>query len=185
MVQAAGFNFSRFRNEMQTKAARGNQFRVDINAPASVRQFIPNSIATEELLSFKAKAGSIPALDLDTLTLPFRGRKLKIAGDRELQPWSVEIYMTDGLPERKFFETWQDSILGVDDASRNPTASLDYFADGAIHQLTQNGNIMASWDYEGIWPQSIGETSFSFDDGEVIALQVTFEINNIRTAGVR
>ncbi len=76
-------------------------------------------------------------------------------------------------------------MLGVDDASRQPDANVDYFADGSIHQLTQNGDIMASWEFEGIWPQSVGETSFDFDNGEVLTLAVVFEINNMQSAGIR
>lgn len=184
MVQANGFSFSRFKNEMKS-AARGNQFRIEINLPPQIRQFVPNYAPIQDSISFKAKAGSIPAMTLDPIPLSFRGRKCTIAGDRTLEPWNVSIYATNGLPERKFFETWQDAILGVDDASRAPDADVDYMADGSIYQLNQNGVIQAAYTFEGIWPQSIGEVSFDFDNGELIMVDITFEMQNIQTKGIR
>ena len=184
MVQSAGFDFRRFRQEMQG-AARGNQFRIDITAPLSIRPFIPQSLVTEESLSFKAKSGSIPPKDINVINLPFRGRQMKIAGDRELQPFTTSVYLTDGLPERKFFETWQDAILGFDDASRLPDADVDYTSDITIHQLNQNGVIQVSYVFEDAWPQAVGEVAFDAEAGEVLMCDITFEMNNIRTLGIR
>ena len=184
MAQASGFSFSRFKEELRG-VARGNQFRIDLSLPQQIRQFVPDALAAEESISFKAKSASIPALDLNTITIPFRGRSCKIAGDRELQPWTASIYLTDGFPERKFFETWQDSILGVRDASRNPNADLDYTADAQIHQLDQNGNERATYTFEGIWPQSIGEVSLDWENGELLTFDCTFEINGLSTTGIR
>lgn len=184
MAQAENFSFSQFTNQLRNPA-RGNQFRVDLNAPQQIRQFIPNASILEESLSFKTKSAAIPSLALDEIELNFRGRKAKLPGDRTLEPFVCDVFLTDGLPERKFFETWQDAIVGVDDASRNPDVGVNYLADATVHQLSQNGDILASYTFEGIWPSTIGEVSFDWESGDPLTLNLTLTVNNISTLGIR
>lgn len=189
MTQFEGFSSSRFKTEMKN-FARGNQFKIEINAPldlAGVAGLFPGGAAdVAQKISFKAKATSLPALTIDPIDLSFRGRKCKIPGDRpDLGQWSVDIYLTDGMPERKFFESWSDGIVGIDCADQAPDTDSDVFADGTLFQLDRNGNHKTEYTFEGIWPSSIGEVAFDWDTGDPLTFNVVFEINNLRTVGVR
>lgn len=184
MARANGFSFSNFKANF-TNPAHANQFRVDIFAPNSIRSLIPNVREVENVLSFRAKASAIPSLDLNPIEVAFAGRKCKIPGDRDLADWTTTIYLENGLPERKFFEAWQDAISGVRDADRAPTAETSYTADAQVHLMNQNAEIQATYNIEDIWPQSIGEIALDFDNPEILTTDVTFAINNISTIGIR
>ena len=45
----------------------------------------------DELTQFMVKAASFPASTIGVVEVPFRGRQLKIAGDRTYEPWSVTV----------------------------------------------------------------------------------------------
>lgn len=184
MARANNFDFNRFRNAMQNPA-HGNQFRIDIFAPLELRTGIPDYNNQEASLPFKVKAGNIPALTTDEVEMSFGGRKLKIPGDRTLESWTVQVYMTHGLPERKFFEGWADQMLGVECADRAPDAESNVFADANLFQTNRNAETGASYTFTDIWPSSIGETSFDSENSEVLMLDVTFAINGIVTSGIR
>ena len=56
---------------------------------------IPNSNYTMDI---QVSSLSIPGAQLGTIYVPFRGRTLKLPGDRRFNPWSFTVYdTTDGL----------------------------------------------------------------------------------------
>lgn len=184
MAQVGGFNSARFKKEM-ANFARGNQFKLIIAAPLDLRGAFPDLPGVEERLSFKAKATTLPAFTIEPIQLSFRGRKCIVPGDRTLEPWTADIYLTEGFEERKFFERWSDMIVGISDASQAPDTDSDVTADGTLQQLDRNANVKTEYTFQNIWPSSVGEVSFDWDNGEPLTFSVTFEVNDIATEGVR
>ena len=73
-----------FKSKIRGGGARPNLFKATINFPAYAE-------ADVELTSFLCKAAQLPAAVMNELIVPFRGRQLKVAGDRTFESWTATI----------------------------------------------------------------------------------------------
>ncbi|MGB2002966.1 MAG: hypothetical protein ACPHRF_07070, partial [Porticoccaceae bacterium] len=64
-----------FKSKLRGGGARPNLFKATLNYPAYAE-------GDTELSSFLCKTAQLPASVMNVLEVPFRGRQLKIAGDR-------------------------------------------------------------------------------------------------------
>ena len=71
-----------FKAKLSGGGARANQFKVTMPFPGYAQ--VGGEI---EQLAFLCKATSLPAMTIGTLEVPFRGRTIKIAGDRTIAEW--------------------------------------------------------------------------------------------------
>ena len=72
--------------------ARPNQFKVTMPFPGYAQ--VGGEI---EDLAFLCTATSIPAMTIGNVNVPFRGRQIKIAGDRTFADWSITFLMIQTL----------------------------------------------------------------------------------------
>jgi hypothetical protein len=103
-------------------AARPNLFEIEMNFPA----FATNSIgasttdqtrSVNELSRFMIKSANLPASNVGVIEVPFRGRTLKIAGDRTFDVWTITIINDIDFSLRTAFERWMNAINKHDDNS--------------------------------------------------------------------
>ena len=80
-----------------------------------------------ERLSSFVKAIQIPASTIPAFEVNFRGSKLKIAGDRTFEDWTVSIINDVEFSARTILEAWQRDIQELD--SGEGLTSLDYLLD--------------------------------------------------------
>ena len=59
---------------------------------------------------FTVRAANLPSSQIGVIEVPFRGRTLKIAGDRTFEPWTITIMNDSGFGFRAAFEKWASSI---------------------------------------------------------------------------
>ena len=78
--------------------ARPNLFEVEINFPtfALVGDTPGTGInddtrSVSDLTQFMCKAAQLPASNIAEIPVPFRGRVLKVAGDRTFDPWTITV----------------------------------------------------------------------------------------------
>ena len=95
-----------FRNKVR-EVARPNQFQVELTFPEGL-----TSTGSElaEMGTFLVKGANLPASTVGTVELPYRGRVLKIAGDRTFEPWTVTVINDEGFKMRNAFEQWSNKI---------------------------------------------------------------------------
>ena len=74
-----------FAANMAQGGARPNLFRVDLD-PAG-----PILSGLGQKFSFLCKASAIPASTVGVIPVPFRGRILKLAGDRTYADWTITV----------------------------------------------------------------------------------------------
>ena len=85
-----------------------------------------SSKTATETSEFLVKTAQIPASSVGTIEVPYRGRMLKVAGDRTFEPWSVTVVNDGDFNIRKAFEKWSRGI----NAHAENVAQLGYGADG-------------------------------------------------------
>tara|TARA_B100001094_G_scaffold322995_1_gene373142 strand:- start:137 stop:760 length:624 start_codon:yes stop_codon:yes gene_type:complete len=174
---------SQFKSQLTGGGVRPNLFEVDISFPAAVGssfQFMSNDPApTSEDVSisnvegvatkipFMVKAANLPASNITPVEVPFRGRILKVAGERTFDTWTVTVVNDADFRIRTSMEQWMNGISRLTNGSGevNPT---DYTADAVVNQLDRNGNILRSYDFIGLFPTNVSEIALSMDTTDTI-----------------
>ena len=128
-------SISEFKSKVATDFARPNLFVCELNFPST----FTDQSTLKELGTFTVKAANLPATQLGTVEVPYRGRVLKIAGDRTFEPWTITIMNDKNFKLRDAFEKWTESIQAY---SQNVTTAgtniQNYYADMFVSQLDRN-----------------------------------------------
>ena len=158
--------------------ARPNLFQVEVFAPPVLQDSITpqpggvtgspaqvletaaggsqlNAASANAFGTFLVKAANIPASVVGVVNVPYRGRQLKIAGDRTFEPWTVTVLNDQSFKFRAFFEAWSSNIQALQQNFQNANTIADYQSTAKVRQMDRKGNIIRTYRFEGIWPSNI------------------------------
>tara|TARA_B110000495_G_C22768254_1_gene449669 strand:+ start:113 stop:733 length:621 start_codon:yes stop_codon:yes gene_type:complete len=162
-------NISQFKSQFRG-GVRPNQFRVFMVKG-------PNGIGTKDF-SFLGKAASIPASTMGNVDVPFRGRELKVPGDRIFEDWNLTVFNDGEWSARAYFEKWSQALQGHSNPVRSVGAT-DVYGTARVQQLGRSGGVIATYTMEDIYPTSVAGIELGFDtNNSVEEFQVTFAVNN-------
>jgi len=149
-----------FKAKLIGGGARANLFKATLAFPAY-------AAGDTELAQFMCKAAQLPASVVGQIDVPYRGRQMKIAGDRTYENWTVTIINDTGSEIRDAMERWQNGInTHVSNGGlANPT---DYEADLAIDQLDKAGNSVKSYTFRSAWPVNVSSIDVSNESTDTI-----------------
>jgi len=157
-----------FKGKLTGGGARPNLFEVNITFPG----FVGGDL---ELTNFMCKGAQLPGSTVGVVTVPFRGRQVKLAGDRVFEPWTVTVINDTNFAVRNAMEVWMD---GINSHSQNSgfTSPTVYQTDMTVHQLDQDGSIIKKYTFNGAFPTAVTPIDLSYDaNDQVEEFQVTFE----------
>lgn len=157
-----------FKSKLTGGGARANLFRVTVTFPSYAAGDV-------ELTSFMCRAAQLPGSVIETIEVPFRGRQLKIAGDRSFESWTISVYNDTDFRVRNSFERWMNGINSHRDNSgrTNPT---DYKADMLVQQLDKSGIAVKRYDFKGAFPINISAIDLNYDPAtEIEQFDVEFQ----------
>ena len=157
-----------FKAKLKGGGARPNLFKATINFPGYANGNV-------ELTSFMCRAAQLPASVMSEIIVPFRGRELKIAGDRTFEIWSPTIINDTDFAVRDAMERWMNGI-NAHSANTGLSSPILYEADLFIEQLDRDGTSLKKYTFRGAFPQAISPIDVSYaavDDIE--RFQVTFQ----------
>lgn len=179
-----------FRSRLTGGGARSNLFECEINFPT----FLTSSGAGQDNSTnlaldtrFLIKTAQLPGSTLNTIPVSFRGRTLKIAGDRTFEPWTITVLNDTNFVLRNAFEKWSNYINRHDDNSGVITPE-SYQTEIYVHQLGRGKEtkdtttstaieILKSYALYGCYPSSIDPIPLSYDSSDSIEeFNVTFEV---------
>ena len=165
---------SDFKNKLQGGGARPNLFEVVLAFPGDLS--ISNNVINEA--RFMVKAAALPASNIAPIDVAFRGRLLKVAGDRTFDTWTITVLNDTDFGIRGAFERWMNSINRVSDATGavNPA---DYQADAFVYQLDRDGSVLRKYKFHDVFPTNISQIDLSYDSSDTleeftVELQVLF-----------
>jgi len=159
-----------FKAKLSGGGARPNQFKVVMPFPGYAQ--VGGEI---EDLAFLCQATSLPAMTIGTFTVPFRGRAIKIAGDRTIATWSVTVLNDTNFKLRNAFERWQNGINSMSD-NEGLTNPGDYQVDAFVDQLDRNGATIKSYTLRGAFPNDITSIALGMGTNDSIeTFDVTFD----------
>ena len=149
---------SDFKSKLTGGGARANLFEVVLTFPDLVQP------ATDVLdkSRFLVKGARLPASNIAQIEVPFRGRALKIAGDRTFDSWTVTVINDTDFAIRSAFENWMNAINRLSDNTGlvNPA---DYQADCYVYQLDRDGQALRSYRFFDTFPTQVGPIELSYD----------------------
>ena len=162
-------NIAQFKSQFQG-GVRPNQFRVFMSKG-------PNGIGTKNF-SFLGKAASIPASTIGNVDVPYRGRQLKVPGDRTFEDWTLTVFNDGEWSARSYFEKWMQVLQGHRTPVRSVSAT-DVYGNAVVQQLSRTGNAIATYTMEDIYPTNVAAIDLGFDTNDSVEeFQVTFAVNN-------
>ena len=106
---------SDFKSKLKGGGARPNLFEVELTFPSIVGVQDENEVI--ENSRFLVKAAALPASTIANIDIPFRGRILKIAGDRTFETWTITVLNDTSFAIRSAFEKWMNTINKLNDGT--------------------------------------------------------------------
>ena len=187
---AATKTLSQFKSRLQGGGARNNLFEVTLPAfPGAAEEFWgEGENESNTKFSFLCKAAQLPASTIAPVDVPFRGRVLKVAGDRTFDPWTVTIINDEDFGLRTSFEQWMNKLSKLNDATgvTNPTS---YMTNAYVKQLgrgfekfseTNTGgesSVLRTYKFYDIFPTNISAIELSYDStNQVEEFTVEFQV---------
>ena len=155
-------NIADFKAKLSGGGARANQFKVTLPFPGFAQ--VGGEI---EELAFLCRATSIPAMTLSEVDVKFRGRSIKIAGDRTIAPWTVTVYNDTNFKLRNAFERWNNGMNNMTD-NEGLTNPADYQTDVFVDHLDRNGNTVKSYTLRSAFPTEVGAIELNYDEQTAI-----------------
>ena len=65
---------------------------------------------SDEKIPFLVKAAQLPASTIGLIEVPYRGRKIKVPGDRTFAEWTITVLADGDFDLRNKFEAWSNRI---------------------------------------------------------------------------
>ena len=187
-----------FKSALRGGGARPNLFEVDITGwPGGENMGDFNNDEKEEF-QFLCKAAALPSSNITPIEIPFRGRTLKVAGDRTFDTWTITIINDENFRLRTKFEQWMNGINKLTDGS-GATAPGSYMGNAVVHQLGRGANQgrnsttnsgggdgsggrtdvapLRTYYFSDIFPTEVSEIGLSYDSTDTIEeFTVTFQV---------
>jgi hypothetical protein len=159
-----------FKGNLLGGGARANQFRVELTFPS----FVAAGTLAGAKAQFLCRSASLPASTVNPIPVPFRGKQVKVAGERQYSDWSVQIYNDTDFLIRNAFEQWSNGIANHTQVGGLVTPA-QYQSDMTVNQLDRNGLVLKSYKIVNAWPVNIGEIQLDYaQDGQIEEFPVQF-----------
>ena len=144
-----------FKSKIRGGGARPNLFKATVNFPAYAGGDV-------ELTSFMCKGAQLPVSQMNVVDVPFRGRQLKVAGDRTFEPWTVTIINDTDFTVRDSMERWANGI-NAHSANTGLTNPVDYQADLIVEQLDRDESVIKTYNFRGCFPTNVSQIDLSYE----------------------
>ena len=181
---------SQFKTALAGGGARPNLFEVELaNLPGGITGWDADNFR------FMCKGAALPAQNISSIDVPFRGRIFKVAGDRTIDPWTITVINDEGFVLRNAFEQWVELIARLDNniGTTNPT---DYMVNAKVYQLGRgskaesNSNtgdanaVLKEYEFIDIFPTNVSQIDLSYDSSDTIEeFTVEFQVQSITLTG--
>ena len=113
---------------------------------------------------------------MGVITVPFRGRQLKIAGDRTFDTWSPTIINDTDFAVRNSMERWMNGV-NAHAANTGLTNPVDYQADLLVEQLDRDETVLKSYNFRGCFPTNVAPIDLSYGaNDDIERFTVEFQV---------
>ena len=152
-----------------SQGIKPNMFSVDIQFPAGME-------GDTDLTNILCKSAALPGSNLGVIEVPFRGRTVKIAGDRTFDTWTATFFADKNMEIRAFFEDWANDLnLHEANSARRflPNRGANgYMADLFVTQLekddSEGGSSIRTYHLHHCFPTNVSQIDLAYDSNDQI-----------------
>lgn len=153
------FNIAQFKNRGLTRGgARPSLFHVELTTPPTV-----GTTTALQKFAFTCRASSIPESVVEAIPVPYFGRQIKLAGDRQFADWSVTVLNDEDYLVRDMFEDWSNQ-MNTHAGNKLLLPNQEYKSrDALVTHYGKNGERLKKYKFIGIFPISIGQMGLDWE----------------------
>ena len=165
-------SIEKIKSTLKGGGARPNLFQVNLTS------FPGGADYDSDEFSILCKAAQLPASNIASIDVPFRGRIFKVAGDRTFDTWTVTVINDNDFKIRTAMEAWMqftgqyaDGSGATDPSTYQRNAEVIQFARqaSALNKVDTTGLAEAKkYRFYGIFPTNISAIDLSYDTGDTI-----------------
>lgn len=160
-------NIDDFKVRLGAGGSRPNQFKVWLK--------FPSPIPTADSDNFLVTAASLPASNVNPAIVQYRGREVKMAGERTFDPWTITVINDTKMSLRSKFEQWSN-MMNIRSNNGGITHPSEYMVDCKVEQLDRNNESIRLYEMRGAFPITVSEVGLSYGLNDVISeFTVTFQ----------
>ena len=164
-------------NNFLSKIGEGvkpNMFVVDVSWPTDLDNKPEGD--NRELVNLLCKSTALPASNIGVIEVPFRGRTVKIAGDRTFDTWTATFFNDKDFKIRSYFEKWLEQI-NTHESNNAPlfvptNSNAGYMASVKVKQMRkddrESGSILRQYDLLHAFPTSVSQIDLAYDSNDQI-----------------
>tara|TARA_R100000995_G_C3436244_1_gene100979 strand:+ start:102 stop:692 length:591 start_codon:yes stop_codon:yes gene_type:complete len=161
-------NINDFKNNLKQGGVRPNLFRV--NGAIGPE-------GTDTATSFLVRTAALPASNLSTILVPFRGRQLKLPGNRSFDDWTLTIISDSEFNLRTKFERWLEAINSTvgnvaeqpHDLTQGSFLAGGLFPTWSVDQLDRQNNPIKTYSFFHCFPTAIGDMALDSDASDTLS----------------
>ena len=150
-----------------------NMFAVDISFPAG-GDF---GTTDKSLTNILCKSAALPGSNLGVIEVPFRGRTVKIAGDRTFDTWTATFFADSNMEVRGLFEDWANSINSHEGNTAERflpnQGTTGYMADLFVSQLEKDdqegGSVIRTYQLHHCFPTNVSAIDLAYDSNDQVS----------------
>jgi hypothetical protein len=145
---------------LQYGGARPALFDVTITPPA----IIGLSQESVSKLTFMCQAANLPPSQMESIQIPYFGRKIKIAGERTFSDWQLTILNDEDFKVRSLFEKWSNALNSLEANLRGAGLNVEnYKAEMEVTQYGKDGNPIRSYVIVGGFPTDVSAIDLNWN----------------------
>ena len=167
------FNVNEFiARGLEYGGARPSLFEVRMGNLPGI-QFDADSI---QKLSFMCQAAQLPAASMSQIEVPYFGRRIKVAGERSFENWTLSIMNDKDFKVRALFEKWSNALNRLQANVRQAYGSEnDYKTTLNVLQYAKDGKLIRGYDIIGAFPTTVDSIDLNWDaTNQIETFGVTF-----------
>jgi len=126
---------------------------------------------------FHCKGTSMPASTVGNIDVPYRGRQLKVPGDRTFADWTVTVFNDRGMYIRGVFEEWMAKLQ--DHWENKQDMSMSPYGQASVTQLKRDGGSERTYRITSLYPTEVAAIDVAWDSNDAVEeYSVTFAVNH-------
>ena len=174
-------NVSSFLSKV-SQGVRPNMFEVSIQFPDTA------GAEDTELVTYMCKSAALPSSNVGVIEVPFRGRTVKIAGDRTFDNWSATFINDKDFKTRSYFEKWLEQINSHQANTAGIIDPTQYGRTVTVKQLEKDdstgGEVVRSYKLWYAFPTSASAIDLAYDSNDQIEeFSIEFQYSYWTVAG--
>jgi len=172
-------NIEDFKSRLGAGGARPNQFLVELSFPTYVG-------AVDNSYSVLVTGAALPASNVNPAIIQYRGREVKLAGERIFDPFTITVVNDTEFSLRAPFEEWMNGMNKRDiNTTTDPTGAVltpsDYQKQVIVKHLDRNDKVLPGGTYllQNAFPINMSEIALQYAQNDILEeFTVTFQYSH-------